>query len=80
MKVDLDNLVSITEANRNFSSVARMVNERGTVVIMKNNEPRYVLMDYSMVMREHSEPEESVQDVGARILEKHMHAFEELAK
>jgi antitoxin Phd len=40
MKVDLNNLISITEANQNFSKVARMVDEKGAAVILKNNVPR----------------------------------------
>lgn len=47
MLVNLDNIVSISDANRNFSQVARKVDQEGTVVIMKNNRPRYVVMAYS---------------------------------
>lgn len=35
MKIDLNNLISITEANQNFSKVARMVDEKGAAVILK---------------------------------------------
>ena len=35
MMVNTNNLVSLTEANRNFSRVARLVDERGSVVILK---------------------------------------------
>mgnify|MGYP001033516100 CR=1 FL=1 len=41
MMVNTNNLVSLTEANRNFSKVARLVDERGSAVILKNNAPRY---------------------------------------
>jgi hypothetical protein len=47
MVINTDNLVSITEANQNFSRVARMVDENGAAVILKNNVPRYVLMEFS---------------------------------
>jgi len=40
MLVDLKNLVSITEANNNFSKIARAVDENGSVVILKNNAPK----------------------------------------
>jgi len=33
MKINTKNLVSITEANQNFSRVARLVDERGPVII-----------------------------------------------
>ena len=32
MNIDTNNLVSITEANQNFSKIARMVDENGSVV------------------------------------------------
>jgi len=43
MMIDTNNVVSITEANQNFSRIARMVDETGSVIIMKNNAPRYLL-------------------------------------
>ncbi|MBQ1333840.1 MAG: type II toxin-antitoxin system Phd/YefM family antitoxin, partial [Clostridia bacterium] len=52
MNVNLKNLVSITEANQNFSRVARMVDESGTVVIMKNNAPRYLVIDIAQAEAE----------------------------
>ena len=33
MMVNTNNLVSLTEANRNFSKVARMVDERGSAAV-----------------------------------------------
>ena len=46
MLINLDNIVSISDANRNFSQVARKVDEDGPVVIMKNNKPRYIVTAY----------------------------------
>ena len=46
MPVDTDNLVSMTEANQNFSKVVRIVDESGLAVILKNNKPRYVVVDF----------------------------------
>ena len=42
MNVNTNSLISITEANQNFSKVARLVDENGAVVILKNNVPRYL--------------------------------------
>ena len=47
MTVNTKNLVSITEANQNFSRVARLVDENGAVIILKNNVPRYVVLEFS---------------------------------
>ena len=41
MTIDTNTMVSITEANQNFSKVTRMVDEKGSAVILKNNVPRY---------------------------------------
>ena len=49
MVINTDNLVSITEANQNFSRVARLVDENGAAVILKNNTPRYVLIEFSQL-------------------------------
>jgi len=80
MQVNLKNLVSITEANQNFSKVARMVDENGTAVIMKNNVPRYVLIDYSTIQEDNTADDLTVDEVTKKILNKHIKAFEELAK
>ena len=47
MNINTKNLVSITEANQNFSKVARLVDEIGSVIILKNNVPRYLVMEFS---------------------------------
>lgn len=45
MLINSNQIVSMTEANQNFSSVARLAEKNGTVVIFKNNNPKYVLLD-----------------------------------
>ena len=80
MNINIENLVSISEANQNFSKVARMVDEKGTAVILKNNSPRYVLMDYSLLAQKNVADDTTVDAIASRILTKHIKAFEELAK
>ena len=46
MTVNTNSLVSITEANQNFSKVARLVDENGSAIILKNNVPRYIIMEF----------------------------------
>lgn len=43
MTIDTNTMISITEANQNFSKVAKVVDEHGTAVILKNNVPRYLV-------------------------------------
>jgi antitoxin Phd len=80
VNINIDNLVSISEANQNFSKVARLVDEKGTAVILKNNAPRYVLLDYSLLRQIVVASDSDVETAALRILEKHIKAFEELAK
>lgn len=80
MKVNMSNLVSISEANQNFSKVARMVDESGATVILKNNKPKYVLIEYSQLENEKYALDSEVEEVANNVLSKHLKAFEELAK
>ena len=68
MNVNTNNLVSITEANQNFSRVARMVDENGSVVILKNNTPRYLLIEFEKAEKE--QRSEYIVDYFMDILEK----------
>jgi len=80
MMINTSNIVSITEANQNFSRVARMVDENGSVVILKNNTPRYLLIDFSQVEQEQTMSDEDVMSISRRIMEKNKEAYEVLAK
>jgi len=77
MQINLENLVPISEANQNFSKVARMVDNKGTAVILKNNKPKYVLVEYDTLIKN----EQGGTEVAANsVLSRHLDAFKELAK
>ena len=80
MVINTDNLVSITEANQNFSRVARMVDENGAAVILKNNVPSYVLMEFSQVEDEQQAKDEDILEISKRLITKNKQAYEVLAK
>ncbi len=80
MNINTENLVTISEADQNFSKVARLVDERGTAVILKNNAPRYVLLDYNLLRQDAVATDADLATAASRILAKHIKAFEELAK
>lgn len=46
MKIDVDKTLSISNVNQNFSSAARLTEEKGMITIMKNNKPKFVLMTF----------------------------------
>jgi antitoxin Phd len=80
MTINTNNMVSITEANQNFSRVARMVDENGSAVIMKNNAPRYLMIEFSQVEKAQTAPDEDVMSISRRILAQNREAYEVLAK
>jgi len=47
MWMDVSNLMSMSEANQNFSLVARRCEEKGPVLILKNNKPRFLLLPFT---------------------------------
>ncbi|AJA48640.1 prevent-host-death protein [Clostridium pasteurianum DSM 525 = ATCC 6013] len=79
MLVNTKKIISMSEANQNFSKVAKMVDEDKSVVIMKNNKPKYILLDFEEFSKETSS-EEQLDTIADRILEENMEAFKELAK
>ena len=80
MMINTDNLVSITEAYQNFSRVARMVDENGAAVILKNNVPRYILMEFSQLENEQQAKDEDILEISKRLMSKNKQAYEVLAK
>jgi antitoxin Phd len=80
MQINMNNLVSMTEANQNFSRVAKLVDANGAAVILKNNIPRYVLLEYSQFEKEEFADTATVQEIGEKLVKRHLHAFKELAK
>lgn len=80
MLVNTNALVSITEANQNFSKVARLVDENGSAIILKNNVPRYVIMEFSEAEKLQSAADEDILNISEKLIEKNLEAYKELAK
>ena len=80
MMIDTSTLVSITEANQNFFKVARLVDEKGSAIILKNNLPKYVIMEFSAAERLQSAPDSEVAEISRRLIEENLEAYGELAK
>ncbi len=80
MTINTNTMVSITEANQNFSKVARLVDEHGTAVILKNNVPRYLVIDFSKADKDVVASNENVLSISQRLIEKNKESYEVLAK
>ena len=78
--IDTKTIVSVSEANQNFSRVTRIAEKHGQAVLFKNNRPRYLLIDMENSPVIDMTDDEKIDFVAARILKKYKEAFLELAK
>jgi len=80
MLIDTRNIVSMTEANQNFSKVARLVDDNGSAIILKNNKPRYLIIDFEISESMQTAAQENVEEISRKLISKNRKAYEELAK
>ena len=80
MTINTNEIVSVSEANQNFSKVTRIAERNGQAVIFKNNKPKYILLDLEKNPIIEMTDDEKIDFVAARILKKYKPAFLELAK
>ena len=80
MTINTNEIISISAANQNFSSVIKIADKHGKAVIFKNNKPRYILMNIEESPIIEMTDDEKIDFVASRILKKHKAAFLELAK
>lgn len=80
MTINTETLVSITEANQNFSKVARLVDEHGSAVILKNNVPRYLIMEFAKAEETMVATDTDVLSVSRRIIAQNKEAYEVLSR
>lgn len=81
MVIDTKYVVSMTEANQNFSKVAKLAEENGQVMVFKNNKPRFLVIDLNTCPYQFEiEEEKKFDKIANETLEENREAFEELAK
>ena len=83
MLINTNNLVAMTEANQNFSKVVRIVDEKGMAVILKNNKPKYILVDFSEydeIQELRAKRAEMISQTADLLINENLEAFKELAK
>ena len=75
MLVNTNAMVSISEANQNFSRVAKLAEKKGRVVVFKNNRPKLLVIDLDTEPQIEMTEDEKLDFVAARILREHKAAF-----
>ena len=81
MMIDTDTIFSMTQANRNFSEIARAADKCGEAVVFRNNKPAYLIvnLDSNDLLLDLTD-DEKIEVIAKRILKEHKGAFKELAK
>lgn len=80
MIVNTNNLIAMTEANQNFSKIVRLVDENGMAVILKNNKPRYVVVNFDEYDEIQTARSKKIADTADFLIKENLEAFRELAK
>ena len=80
MHIDTNTIVPISVANQNFSKVARLVDQYGSVVIMKNNSPRYIIYEFNQADTMQAAADDDVILSSTKLMQRNKHVYEELAK
>ena len=80
MNIDTGSIVTLTEANRDFSKIVKLAEKKGHIVIFENNRPKLMVIDLDTEPQIEMTEDEKIDFVAARILREHKAAFEELAK
>ena len=81
MNPDTQMMVPISEADKDFSHIMHMADIHGRVVILKDNKPKYLLIDLEQETLIYDLTEEEKLEIASkRIMRQHKSAFEELAK
>lgn len=79
MRIDTNTMIPMTEANRNFSKVARLVDEKGSAVIMKNNRPRYLIVNFD-TLEDGTAGDEEVEAISKKLMEQNRTAYDTIKK
>ena len=69
MKIDTNNIFSISEANQNFSKIAKAVDKNGNVVILKNNKPKYIIKSFDSSEQEITDDRGNAQQRQLKVLD-----------
>ena len=78
--INTETITTMTEANQNFSKVAKVAENNGQAVIFKNNKPKFLLIDVDSNSYFDITDDEKIDVAAKRIMNRFKPAFEELAK
>lgn len=73
-------MISMNEANRNFSKAVKIANADGSVFIMQDNKPEYILLKINNNEKYKTVDDTKLDAVSRQLLEQNNEAYKKLAK
>ena len=76
MNINTDTMVPISVANQNFSKVARLVDQFGSAVILKNNAPRYIIYEFNQADAMQAAADDDVLASSLKLMDRNKRVYE----
>lgn len=80
MLIDSQKMISVSEINRNFSSATKLLEREGSIVVMKNNKPKYLMINLDNAPQIDMNDDEKLLFVANRLIKKYKKGFLRLAE
>ena len=80
MTIDTNTMISISDANKSFSNVARVVDQYGSAVILKINTPKYIVVEFKNANSINETSDAELLAVSSMMMKRNIKAYQELAK
>ena len=80
MKLNTEEVISISRTNQNFSCAPRLAYRKGRAIIFRHNKPKYMLEDIDRPPDLDLTDDEKIDIVAARILKQYTDAFQPFAQ
>jgi antitoxin Phd len=80
MIITQENRVTYDDMSQNFPTIAKLVDKTGSAVVMKDNIPRYVILDFALIGGKETATNAEVMESARNLIARRLPAFQELAK
>lgn len=80
MLIDSTAMVNITDVSQNFSKVSKLVDSKKKVVVMKNNKPKYIILEYPDERTRTQASSEEAKETAQKIINENLNLLKRLAK
>ena len=73
-------MIPMTEANRNFSKVAKIASTEGFAFVIQNNKPEYILLKINNNQKYETADNEELDAVSKKLIYQNLEVYKKLAE